>query len=511
MRRITITCLTLIAAALLVLPAVASAAPKKRAKASAPQITRVQPMRVSVGNVLTITGRRFKANRSKNTIIFRSASGRTAFAKPRRATARKLVVVVPGSVARLLRVQNSRQQPTRLRLRVLAGKFSKFTPRRLSPVVTSAGDGDGRPGGGGPGGGGVSLPCTSGPDHDGDMLPNTREVQLNTDVCLPDTDGDGVQDGFEYKSAVDLNNDDYQEPNQSLPYPGKRPYPNPLDPSDGNTDFDGDTLELSVEQNLWYASSNPADRQLDTPLTYSDGLQHSIYEFRSGQGNRRFPALPAAGYSKQVDFVNWATSAGYRNNLHVPDPDTPGASLVVSLFDFDLDSGTPEQDLFYDMDGSGFLADHERDEDADGMTNFDENDGRTQASWWAGCYEVETPYYITYTGTDLIDPDTDGDGVRDGADDQDHDDFPNVMELSRIAASGIDDREIGETCQVAEAIEDMFAGTDPPWYWHEDDYGRVNPFNPCLPVTHARTCNQFPRFDQEWAPYDQSPNWYSLN
>ena len=35
----------------------------------------------------------------------------------------------------------------------------------------------------------------------------------------------------------------------------------------------------------------------------------------------------------------------------------------------------------------------------------------------------------TYAGTDLVDADTDGDGVRDGADDQDHDDIPNIMEL----------------------------------------------------------------------------------
>ena len=50
--------------------------------------------------------------------------------------------------------------------------------------------------------------------------------------------------------------------------------------------------------------------------------------------------------------------------------------------------------------------------------------------------DKEPPYLITYAGIDLVDPDTDGDGVRDGADDQDHDDIPNVMELSRYEASG---------------------------------------------------------------------------
>ena len=175
MRRISITCLTLVAAALLMLPAVASAQSKKRAKASTPQITRVQPMRISVGGTLTITGRNFKAKRTKNTVIFRASDGRTAFVKPRRATSRRLVLTVSASVARLLTVANSRQQPTRLKLRVLAGKFSKFTPKRLSPVVTATGDGDGTPGG--PGGGGTVV-CDSSPDHDGDLLSNSDELSV---------------------------------------------------------------------------------------------------------------------------------------------------------------------------------------------------------------------------------------------------------------------------------------------------------------------------------------------
>ena len=98
MRRIIITSLTLIAAALLVVPATAGA--QKRSKAPSPHITRVQPMRVAVGGTLTISGRNFKAQRGKNTLIFRSSNGRTAFAKPARASKTKLVVRVPAAVAR---------------------------------------------------------------------------------------------------------------------------------------------------------------------------------------------------------------------------------------------------------------------------------------------------------------------------------------------------------------------------------------------------------------------------
>jgi hypothetical protein len=523
MRRLFTICLLALSATALLVSAPAASAAKK--KASKPSITRVTPMRVSVGSLLTISGKNFKSKRSANTVIFRAANGRSAFAKPRRASRRKLVLVVPGAVSRLLGGSVSDPDPTRLKLRVLAGSFSDFTSRRLSPVVTGFGEGDG-PGGGAPGGSGApggaggpsgpgaQLSCTSSADHDGDMLPNALETMLTTDPCLVDTDGDGVGDGYEYKSAVDLNNDDYQEPNQSLPYPGKRPYPNPLDPSDAGIDFDGDTLGLSVEHSLWLISSSAATRVLENPMSYSDGLQHSIYEFRAGQGDRRFPALSAAGYSKQAEFTNWAAGAGYRFNLSVPHPVTAGAYIQRNLFDSNLDgTETAPEALHYDRDLSGFLSDDERDEDGDGLRNFDEDRGRMQAGWWSSCYGSEAPYYITYLDTDVADPDTDGDGVRDGADDQDHDDFPNVMELSRIAASNPfhDDREAEADCVLSEVIEDMFENVDPPHYLHQADYGRVNPFNPCLPVRHSRTCSRGVDFADKWAPFDQSPDWFALN
>jgi IPT/TIG domain len=132
MRRLLTICLLALATTLVA----ASATPA--ASDPAPTITRVQPMRVSVGNLITITGTHFNAQRRRNTIIFRGPDGRVAFAKPRSATTSKLVIRVPAGVARLLRVSDGVQLPTRFKLRVLSGQFSKFTPRRLSPVVTAA-------------------------------------------------------------------------------------------------------------------------------------------------------------------------------------------------------------------------------------------------------------------------------------------------------------------------------------------------------------------------------------
>jgi hypothetical protein len=141
MRRLLPICLLVLSAAAL-FPA-APASSKKGT--STPSITRVTPMRISVGNLLTIRGRNFKPRRNANTVIFRGSNGRSAFAKPRRASRRKLVLVVPPGVSHLLAVDDSGQQPTRIKIRVLAGRFSDFTSPRLSPVVTAAGQGDGPP------------------------------------------------------------------------------------------------------------------------------------------------------------------------------------------------------------------------------------------------------------------------------------------------------------------------------------------------------------------------------
>ena len=83
----------------------------------------------------------------------------------------------------------------------------------------------------------------------------------------------------------------------------------------------------------------------------------------------------------------------------------------------------------------------------------------------------------------LADADTDGDGVLDGADDQDHDDIPNMMELSRYAASRPRRRE--GRVQAARTGSTRRRRATPT------RYGRVNPFNPCLPAVWSRTCARY--------------------
>jgi hypothetical protein len=465
MRRIIITSLTLIAAALLVMPGIASA--QKRGKTPAPKITRVQPMRVAVGGTLTITGSNFKAQRGKNTVIFRASNGRTAFAKPRRATRKKLVVRVPASAARLLRVANSRQRPTRLQLRVLAGKFSKFTPRRLSPVVTGVGDGNGGPGGPG----GTAAVCNNDSDHDNDLLANSVELAIGTDPCLADTDADQMSDGWEYYAAKDLNI-------KAVPYPGKRPFPNALDPTDGggagatfsNIDFDGDGLTTLEEYRSWRYTGSSFDASkadgldLESPLGYSDGTKYSRINETPGVPAWRGPAYGLAAPTQ-------------------PFPAT------------------------YDHNGDAAWHDDERDADGDGLSNWLEAArGPGHPQWWQGFFGTDAhkaepwgqkPATICgqefghfkerpFAELDIADPDVDGDTMLDGEDDQDNDDISNIRELYEAVYDL--DLDGGFTCGALNypSIDmDPTAGVD--------SWG-INPFNPCAPNPDSRTCNEYPPF-----------------
>jgi hypothetical protein len=459
-RLITICLLALSAVALLAAAPIASAAVK-------PQITRVTPMRISVGNLLTIRGKHFRARAKSNTVIFRGANGRTAFAKPRRASATKLVVRIPPAVASLLTVKNSRQRPTRLKLRVLAGKFSSYTGRRLSPVVTGAGDGDG--------GTDSTKVCKNDSDHDNDLLPNDLELQIGTDPCLEDTDDDRMSDGWEYFSAKDLNI-------KAVPYPGKRPYPNALDPSDGGAgpssryDFDGDGLSTREEYRAWritgssFIASKAGGLDLESPLGYSDGTKYS----RAGEA----PGVP-----------NWRSS------------------------DYGLPSPPQSFPSFYKYHPGADWRDSERDADGDGLNNWLESArGPSNNGWWQQFWandkqfnpaiepwadksycagyggRAQAPGYFdqrSFADLDMADSDVDGDSLLDGEDDQDNDDVNNIIELY-------------------ETVKDGDGDGDPAWCTYGPgvvptvSFGgitsAVNAFNPCAPNPVSRTC-------PDWKPF----------
>jgi hypothetical protein len=410
--------------ALVLLLLLAAPGPAALASAKAPTVKTVKPLKAKIGDTLTLTGSGYRAGAGRNTVIFKRDGGPAVFVKAEGATATRLRVKVSDRLAGHLVAGRS---ATRFRVRVLTSRFGRsYTPLSRSPLITAgvaaapAIPGIGSQPSPGATGSQPSIPATGGqpsvsdsdcdgdgipdaidPDDDNDHLSDDLERALGTERCNPDSDGDGVEDGFEHESALDLNS-------RALPYPGKRPYPNALDGDDAATDHDGDGLTLGQEHRLWQRFGNRA-----LPLNYSDGDQTTG------------PAVPA--------------------------PAAPGPQWL-------------------DVDGDGWLSDDEKDADGDGLGNWDEANGRMLPAWWNRTYrDLETPYPVVFAGTSYVDADSDGDGILDGADDNDFDGYSNVRELQRPSD---------------------WAAT----YRTTDPEARVHPFNPCKPV-HGPTCHKYAPFD----------------
>jgi hypothetical protein len=366
----------LAASCLLVSPAGASAGPpmlhaaaadhKAPATSRLPVIKSVKPLRLSIGDTLTIVGRNFLPGKGHDIVVFLRDGAPAVFLRAGTATKTTIKVTLTSKLGRYLTPRNNGDSaPTRFRLRVLARRFgASFTPHKLSPLVLPAAS---RRSGGGDDGGPSAPTCTlasagaaPGSDADGDGLNNALELRIKTDPCIADSDGDAIPDGYEYESALDYNS-------RALPYPGKRPYPNPLDPSDADTDYDSDGLTMADEHAAWIMYGHSS-----FPLLYSDGTQ------------------------------------------------TSGGNVAV----------TPAT-RWEDLNGDGFLTDDEKDVDGDGLTNWDEAHGRMVPEWWQAAYPSEVSYPLPYLQTDWLDPDTDGDTLPDGADDVDHDGYTNAQEILR--------------------------------------------------------------------------------
>lgn len=353
------------------LPALHAAARARTPKISTPLpvIKRVKPRKAEIGRTLRIGGRNFRPGKRRNTVVFFRRGAPAVFLRAGRSTKRRLVVkLTPKLEEYLIGRNNGEKGPTRFRLRVISRRFgARFTPRKLSPVVlprTSERAGERPTGPPAPACTLETAKLALDADADGDALSNGLELTIKTDPCAADSDGDAIPDGYEYESALDYNT-------RALPYPGKRPYPNPLDPTDAHVDHDSDGLLMSDEHAAWvlYGGSR-------FPLLYSDGTQ------------------------------------------------TSGGPVAVTA-----------ATAWADMNEDGFLTDDEKDVDGDMLTNWDEAHGRMQPDWWIKIFDDEKPYPHVESGvfraTDWLARDTDGDGLADGLDDVDHDGYPNHNEVER--------------------------------------------------------------------------------
>ena len=388
LRRLPLTAVVLACVAALSVSVAAIA----KTKVVTPTITGIAPVNIKIGKKLTIRGKNFVPGKLKNTVVFLRLRARPLFVKADSATSTRMTVTLPDKLLPFLSTKAGKPVATRFQLRVLAKRFGlSFTAKKLSPVISPSDTNVSNPVPG-------CVPDYSGQkDSDGDGLTDLNERVLKLDPCKPDTDGDSVSDGFEYESALDLNS-------RALPYPGKRPYPNALDPNDANTDYDGDGLTNYDEYSAWvrYGGSK-------FPLTYSDGTQNT------------------------------------------------GGPLPI-----------PAGKEYMDYNNNGTLGDDERDVDNDGLPNWIEaHGGMSGNAWWTTTgYKEEPKYGVEFAGTDWLDPDTDGDTLVDGADDNDFDGYNNITESDRTKGT----------------------------LW-------VQPFNPCLPDYKSRTCAVRYPAENAWPPF----------
>jgi hypothetical protein len=291
-------------------------------------------------------------------------------------------------------------------------------------------------------------------DDDGDGLSDYDETHTlapdqfhkGTDPLLWDTDSDGVSDAFEYFSALDLNQN-YR------PYPAKRPYPNPLDGTDANSDFDQDGLTNLEESEAWQYTNcgvaknvTPATCHAHFPLSYSDGTQMSD------------PAGGDKDGERDVDndgLTNWVEAHG-------------------------------------PLSGPGWWDATLKDESVKCSPDYSE-------STYPG------PKYL---GTDFVDPDSDGDHLNDGDDDIDHDGYTNVQEQTRPGwEPGPSSPNWCDTYVSTRHYAHLVGSTmvDP---LATDPVARMQPFNPCKP-TYSSACHVHPPIgyypaEEDWeSPFEQ--------
>jgi hypothetical protein len=412
----------LLAVSVLAAIAVCALASSAFARTPRPVITSVTPTKVAVGGVLTLKGKNFASGTRNNRVFFsRASDGKSVRVRPRKASKTRIDVLVPASLTPLLADDGlGGKKETRFRLMVFTKVLGPKTKTSRSPLILPQGAAV-------PGPGTTPPPPPPPPDCDSDGTPDASdfdddndglsddlENSIKTNPCAKDTDGDNIEDGFEYWSARDLNA-------SAVPYPGKRPFPNALDGTDGAKDFDGDGMTQAEEVAAWNLYGG---RVLPTgdnqTFPYSDGNQTSPAPGNSG--GRDYD-----NNGKVTDEEKDADDDGIGNWIELAKGSTKEAEKTIFGY-FKNPNGTPcgpgtSTTVRFQDCGAGIVP-----------------NGNTYTDGSFAAYFV--PSYV--------DPDSDGDGINDGADDLDHDDFSDVSELA--------------------------AGT--------------NPVGPCEPNTESRSCQQ---------------------
>ena len=178
---------------------------------------------------MKIRGRHFRRGVNKNMVAFKRKGAKAVLVPAGRGTTKLLMVELPKRLEKILLVQNGTPVATPLQVRVMSSRFGKrYTSRSKSPLVgpekppAPPKPKAANPNGDCDGDGQINRVDT---DDDNDLLTDDVEKGYDLDGCKADTDGDKVEDGYEYQSARDLNDDEHQSPNDYIPYPREASVP----------------------------------------------------------------------------------------------------------------------------------------------------------------------------------------------------------------------------------------------------------------------------------------------
>ncbi|MET0404833.1 MAG: OmpA family protein [Cystobacter sp.] len=306
-------------------------------------------------------------------------------------------------------------------------------------------------------------------DSDGDGLSDEDELGRGTDPRNPDTDGDGLSDGIEVKVAGtdplddDTDDDGLMDGDEDANHDGVIDA-DETNPEVFDTDDDGlgDGLESGLVQPRG-ENTNPARFVPDAdPATKTNPLS------RDTDGGSVFDGIEDANQNGRID----PGETDPNNPADDVDADGDGldnaTELSLGLDPFDNDSdddGVPDgEDGITDSDLDGLIDALDPDSDDDGLLDGTER-GVTAATAPTGTDPRSTHFRPDDDPTTTTNPrqaDTDGDGLKDGEEDADHDGVfsperketdPNAADTDR---GGVDDGlEVGFGSDPLDGSDDL--------------------------------------------------------
>lgn len=225
-------------------------------------------------------------------------------------------------------------------------------------------------------------------DKDGDGLTNGEELALGSDPWNPDTDGDGMEDGYEQYYAMpllDASNDPVAKlgPDDDKDGDGRT---NRMEAEDG-------TLPRSASESLSLHGSHP---DLSLKWFGKSGVHYRILWYSSATGIWQFHPGSVIGSNEEITRSVLQITGGttlpssfFATLRSFPDParDSDGdglSDLIESFLGYD-----PNQ---FDTDGNG-ISDGKEDKDQDGIDNETEVNQGTDAND-AGDFP---PHYLIVT------------------------------------------------------------------------------------------------------------------